>query len=84
MGAADTVLSGVLGPTDGPFDFCMCNPPFFASAEEIDRAPSHAAPCAGTAGEMLADGGEVGFVARMVADSTVLKGRVRWYVESIR
>nr|KAJ3416281.1 hypothetical protein HK105_001277 [Polyrhizophydium stewartii] len=69
---------------DGSFDFCMCNPPFYKDPEQIEqsrkaKSTAPAAVCMGTSGEMITDGGEVAFVSRMVHESLVLRGRVRWY-----
>lgn len=68
----------------GSIDFCMTNPPFYESADEMlrsagkkSRPPSTA--CTGSEVEMVTTGGEVGFVERMLAESLVLRGRVQWY-----
>ncbi|KLU82441.1 hypothetical protein MAPG_01513 [Magnaporthiopsis poae ATCC 64411] len=65
-------------------DFVMTNPPFYESAEEMDRlASSKMRPpdsaCTGAPVEMICDGGEVRFVGRMLAESLRLRHRVRWY-----
>ncbi len=76
-------------------DFVMTNPPFYASAAEMAAAAAHKdlpphAACTGAPVEMVyggdsADGesgeggGEVAFVGRMLAESAVLRTRVRWY-----
>ena len=64
------VLVGVVRE-DERFDFCMCNPPFFASTEEAGLNPRTA--CGGTAAEMVCPGGEAAFVARIIEDSVRLK-----------
>ncbi|KAI2614239.1 uncharacterized protein GGS25DRAFT_470863 [Hypoxylon fragiforme] len=65
-------------------DFTMVNPPFYSSATELSdlarlksRPPNSA--CTGAPNEMVCEGGEVGFVRRLVDESRVLRGRVRWY-----
>lgn len=74
--AADTdqrsqgVLVGVVSEEER-FDFCMCNPPFFASMEEAGLNPRTA--CGGTEAEMVCPGGEEAFVARIIEDSAQLK-----------
>ncbi|KAG8908949.1 hypothetical protein FRB99_000052 [Tulasnella sp. 403] len=70
-------------PTLRP-QFSMCNPPFYSSADEI-MASSEAkelgphAVCTGAPVEMVTEGGEVGFVTRMVLESKVFGDRIRWY-----
>ncbi|RYP02855.1 hypothetical protein DL765_010669 [Monosporascus sp. GIB2] len=65
-------------------DFVMVNPPFYASESElIDLArqksrPPHSA-CTGAPIEMVCEGGEVGFVRRIIDESLVLRRRVQWY-----
>mmetsp|Transcript_14658 Transcript_14658/g.34872 ORF Transcript_14658/g.34872 Transcript_14658/m.34872 type:complete len:446 (+) Transcript_14658:653-1990(+) len=59
------------------FHFSMCNPPFFASAEEAGRNPNTA--CGGTAAEMVCRGGELAFVQAMLEESASLGPRVHWY-----
>lgn len=71
------LLQTALVPEDGDFDFCMCNPPFFEDEEQA--APSRRTACMGSALEMAVDGGEVGFVKRMIADSMNLQKRIVWY-----
>lgn len=73
------------------FAASMCNPPFHASAEEAEEGSrrkrrnlglSHAAPAlnfGGRAGELWCDGGEVGFIQRMIAESAARPRRCRWF-----
>ncbi|KAB0792644.1 hypothetical protein PPYR_14603 [Photinus pyralis] len=72
---------------EGEFDFCMCNPPFFASAPElnpqhkarrIDRPRPRNAFCAST-NEVIADGGEVNFIQKMIKESKELGKSIRIY-----
>jgi 23S rRNA (adenine1618-N6)-methyltransferase len=65
-------------------DFVMCNPPFYSSEEDMARAygikempPS--AVCTGSTNEMICEGGDVGFVSRILEESLVLRERVQWY-----
>ncbi|GAQ86083.1 hypothetical protein KFL_002700020 [Klebsormidium nitens] len=74
------ILDGVLRPGEC-FDFCMCNPPFFESMDEAAANPRTA--CGGTEAEMVYPGGEEEFVARIIADSCALKGRVHWYTSMV-
>ncbi|KAF8263124.1 hypothetical protein EI94DRAFT_1773028 [Lactarius quietus] len=70
------------------FDFSMCNPPFYASAEEVAssaaaKALSPNAVCTGSEVEMITDGGEQGFVSRMVRESLAIGERCRWYTSML-
>ncbi|KAI5457102.1 hypothetical protein BGZ63DRAFT_83174 [Mariannaea sp. PMI_226] len=65
-------------------DFTMNNPPFYKSEEEMtqsaaqkNRPPSSA--CTGAKVEMVTDGGEVGFIGRILQESLILRERVQWY-----
>ncbi len=65
-------------------DFVMTNPPFYQSVSDMNhsadaksRPPSTV--CTGTTTEMICDGGEVGFVTRILEESLVLRDRVQWY-----
>ncbi|KDQ17001.1 hypothetical protein BOTBODRAFT_30380 [Botryobasidium botryosum FD-172 SS1] len=85
------ILSPLTSPSrDGadldqqPFDFTMCNPPFYASKEEIallagaKEFDPHAV-CTGSTLEMITEGGEVGFVKRMIEESRTVPLRCRWF-----
>lgn len=66
------------------FDFCMTNPPFYKSEEEmVESAAQKSRPpftaCTGSKTEMVTDGGEVGFVERILRESLALRERVQWY-----
>ncbi|RAK75010.1 DUF890 domain protein [Aspergillus fijiensis CBS 313.89] len=65
-------------------DFTMCNPPFYASQDEMvasaeakDRPPFSA--CTGAEVEMVTAGGEVAFISRMIEESLQLRNKVFWY-----
>ncbi|KAI2640906.1 hypothetical protein GGS26DRAFT_586898 [Hypomontagnella submonticulosa] len=65
-------------------DFVMVNPPFYTSEAELlglarqkSRPPNTA--CTGAPIEMVCDGGEIGFVGRIIDESLALRERVRWY-----
>ena len=72
------LFQGALAPGEA-FDFSMCNPPFFGEAVEAGGNPR--TELGGTAAEMVTEGGEAAFVARMVrprmpyAVCVVLAGR---------
>jgi len=77
------ILKGVLreGDTeeerDGPFDFLVCNPPFFASLDSTGLNPHRAAEA--TPGELACPGGEEAFIAQLIRESKALGPRMlRW------
>lgn len=74
---SNLMLDGVI-PNDKTFDFCMCNPPFFADEEEATRTNPHTI-CTGTKNELETQGGEVEFIQRMIQDSLKLKEKICWY-----
>lgn len=72
----------------------MCNPPFYASQEEMTASllakqlpPSGA--CSGAEVEMITSGGEVAFVSRLIEESVVLRDSNReqdgalWYTSML-
>ncbi|KTW30618.1 hypothetical protein T552_00334 [Pneumocystis carinii B80] len=84
----DTAKYSTLIPLDElnipKIDFCMCNPPFYSSEEEIltsSRLKSKEpfSSCTGSLTEMVTPGGEVAFVKRILKESFLLKERVNWY-----
>ncbi len=88
-------FSGVV--TEGErFDLVICNPPFYASAEEAAAANRRkrrhlGAPAGagrernfgGTSGELWCDGGELGFIARMIAQSAARPRLCRWFTTAV-
>ncbi|KAG8265034.1 Methyltransferase-like protein 16 [Homalodisca vitripennis] len=80
-----TMLDGVL-EADTVYDFCVCNPPFFSSEEELEpqnvaRSPSRPPPrnaMTGASWELVTPGGEVAFVESIIQDSLKLKDKVRY------
>eukprot|EP01134_Creolimax_fragrantissima_P002768 CFRG2768T1 len=77
------VLCGVLDTTK-MFDFTMCNPPFYVDNQEAEggalaKAEQPHAVCVGSQSEMITDGGEVGFVNKMIDDSLFVGARVAWF-----
>ena len=65
-------------------DFVMTNPPFYDSKADMlasytNKAAPPSAVCTGSENEMICPGGDVGFVSRILEESLVLRGRVRWY-----
>ncbi|MCI4385857.1 hypothetical protein PGIGA_G00055450 [Pangasianodon gigas] len=81
-----TLLMDALKKESIVYDFCMCNPPFFANqleAKGVNSRNSHRPPPSsintGGVTEIMAEGGELEFVKRIIHDSVQLKRRLRWY-----
>lgn len=72
----------------GAIDFTMTNPPFYESEEEMLRSARQKSrppltACTGSETEMVTEGGEVGFVDRILEESLLLRDRVRWYTSML-
>ncbi|RPD52939.1 S-adenosyl-L-methionine dependent methyltransferase [Lentinus tigrinus ALCF2SS1-7] len=82
---------GILAPlerSDVTYDFTMCNPPFYASREEVIQSAEAKefepnAVCTGADTEMITPGGEANFVGRMVQESVQLRDRCRWFTSML-
>jgi 23S rRNA A1618 N6-methylase RlmF len=66
----------------------MCNPPFYTSRTAMQRSAklkARAPRSVLTAGdaELLATGGEVVFVGRMITESVQTRRRCRWYTSLV-
>ncbi len=87
------IFAGIVGPNER-FDLVLCNPPFHGSAHEAEMSalrkwknlgkagPAEANPklnFGGKAAELWYEGGEVGFVCRMVAESAQVQAQVSWF-----
>ncbi|EIN05316.1 hypothetical protein PUNSTDRAFT_91935, partial [Punctularia strigosozonata HHB-11173 SS5] len=73
--------------TSDQCDFVLCNPPFYASEEEIASAAltkeeGPRAVCTGGENEMITPGGEVAFVSRMVDESRDMAD-CHWYTSML-
>jgi len=80
---------------DDYFDFTMCNPPFFSSAEEAmaastrknqnlnPKAPQTKNNFGGTASELWCEGGEYVFIRRMIRESRVYASSCYWYTSLV-
>ncbi|THX36667.1 hypothetical protein D6C98_03190 [Aureobasidium pullulans] len=69
-------------------DFTMCNPPFYSSPEDMavssaGKSDAPSAVCTGADVEMICEGGDAGFVLRMVEESIELGNTVRWYTSML-
>lgn len=67
-------------------DFTMTNPPFYSSYQDFKNSgksnPGQADPsavCTGADNEMICEGGDVGFVSKVLEESLVLGERAQWY-----
>jgi len=70
------------------FDFVMCNPPFYNSAEDVARSSEFKefgpnAICSGAEVEMITPGGETNFVSRIFLESLQLRTKCRWYTSML-
>ena len=90
---ASKIFTGVV-TTNEHFDIVLCNPPFHASAKAAEagslrkwknlgkaRKPD-AKPTlnfGGQAAELWCEGGEAGFISRMVAESVIVQKQVTWF-----
>ncbi|KAI5626727.1 U6 small nuclear RNA (adenine-(43)-N(6))-methyltransferase, partial [Silurus asotus] len=80
-----TLLMDALKEESIVYDFCMCNPPFFANQLEAkgvnsrnSRRPPPSSVNTGGVTEIMAEGGELEFVKRIIHDSVQLKRRLRF------
>lgn len=73
--------------SNGPakFDFCMTNPPFYATEEEAttDRKGDGRSRTGMNVGEGVYPGGEVQFVRDMIADSREMTNSITWYTSMV-
>ncbi|XP_066244910.1 U6 small nuclear RNA (adenine-(43)-N(6))-methyltransferase [Euwallacea similis] len=85
----DSLLNDAINGQD--FDFCMCNPPFFASTQELHpffkaRSASRPHPknaFVATTTEVVVKGGEVEFIQKMINESKSLKTKVKLYTSMV-
>jgi len=95
--SSNAIFDGVINEGE-MFDAVMCNPPFHTSAEEaaagsnrkVRQLGKHkkvkAVPklnFSGQANELWCDGGEVGFIKRMIKESVRYKNQVRWFTSLV-
>ena len=92
--SAQKIFEDIFTPDDR-FDFVLCNPPFHASAREAEAGSARKwknlgkggnpksnpkLNFGGQAAELWCEGGDVGFVCRMVAESAQLQTQTRTQV----
>ncbi|OAX37931.1 S-adenosyl-L-methionine dependent methyltransferase [Rhizopogon vinicolor AM-OR11-026] len=85
---ADDAILQPLHTSQMNFDFVMCNPPFYSSAEDVSRSAEFKelgpnAICSGAEVEMITPGGETSFVARIFSESLQLRTKCRWYTSML-
>ena len=82
----EVMLKEILDPSVKQYSFTMCNPPFFASEKErfgelgshSGQRPSPSTFSSGTTKEVVTEGGEVGFIQKIIRDSLELKDRIKY------
>ena len=89
---ATELLFGIIQPGEY-FDISVCNPPFYASAAEAAAAnqqkwqklgkANNGRNFAGTANELWCEGGEVAFIKKLIADSSLFAGQVGWFTSLV-
>ncbi|KAI7887349.1 S-adenosyl-L-methionine dependent methyltransferase [Lichtheimia hyalospora FSU 10163] len=70
------------------YAFCMCNPPFYESKEEVDQGLENkelepSSVCTGSTNEMITPGGELQFISQIINESLEYKDRIMWYTSLI-
>eukprot|EP00941_MAST-03F_sp_MAST-3F-sp1_P005275 g5275.t1 len=71
------LLTNVIIQSDGTFDFCMCNPPFYSSEQEAREAKYRDRRAISS--ELYCDGGEEAFTAQLVDESLQFHSQIRWF-----
>jgi 23S rRNA (adenine1618-N6)-methyltransferase len=86
----NAIFRNIVAPGER-FDLTLCNPPFHGSLREAREAAQakwrklgrgesgHARNFGGQGAELWCEGGEAGFVRRMIAESAALATQVRWF-----
>ena len=85
------IFKGILKPGE-MFDFSLCNPPFHASAEEAlsgsrrkvqnlgkQKGGDTLLNFGGQPKELWCEGGEVGFIRKMIVESVLFKSQCFWF-----
>ncbi|GLH03479.1 U6 small nuclear RNA (adenine-(43)-N(6))-methyltransferase [Gryllus bimaculatus] len=76
---------------DKNYTFSMCNPPFFSSEDDLDFTSKSRSPCrppphngiTGDLKELVAPGGEVAFILKMMDESKELGQKIKIYTTMI-
>ncbi|OEU06112.1 S-adenosyl-L-methionine dependent methyltransferase [Fragilariopsis cylindrus CCMP1102] len=87
-----SIFHGIWETNNEIFDFTMCNPPFYPSLEACQAesarklrglARGASNNFEGTASELWCDGGEVGFVKRMINESKQYRDNCLWFTSLV-
>ena len=90
------LFTGLVAP-DEQFDFTLCNPPFHASSSEastgsqrkwrnLGKPSAHQQPLlnfGGQPNELVCQGGEAGFLTRMIEESASIASQVFWFTSLV-
>lgn len=86
------MLQGIV-KADERFDLTLCNPPFYASSREAQEATQEkwrklgrgdsGRNFGGQGAELWCEGGETGFIVRMIQESRGLADRIAWFTTLI-
>lgn len=89
---ATELLFGIVQPGEY-YDISVCNPPFYASAAEAAAAnqqkwhklgqADHGRNFAGTANELWCEGGELAFIKKLIANSSLFASQVGWFTSLV-
>jgi len=77
---ASHIFQGVLND-DERFAFSVCNPPFHDTIDKAHVNPQRALD--GSHSELVCDGGELGFISRMIAESQERPKQIVWYTSLV-
>lgn len=86
-----TALLELLEGNSDQFDFCMCNPPFFADhmdaqaimSSRTDDRPEPSSINTASVGESITEGGEAEFIKKIIVESVDLQGRIKIFTSMI-
>ena len=79
------MLKNAIETSVSQYSFTMCNPPFFKNKKDkfgdltshSSKRPAPSTFSSGAEVETITEGGEVGFVERIIEDSLELRERIR-------
>ncbi|MFI3314601.1 MAG: 23S rRNA (adenine(1618)-N(6))-methyltransferase RlmF [Rikenellaceae bacterium] len=91
----ESIFKGVI-KSDDRFDITLCNPPFHSSAQSAKRGSLRklhnlkgkrevktSLNFAGNPNELWCEGGELGFISRMISESVDYKNQCRWFTSLV-
>jgi len=86
----DKLLTEAVGDDD-EFDFCMCNPPFFSSTQELhpffksrkQNRPHPKNAFVASVNEVVSKGGEVEFIQKIINESKTLGSKIKVYTTMV-